>query len=236
MVECLPNRNHDGSVLMDQRWLQWVNKLLPRLMGGNLYKRTWLFDHLGAANRIKTATDSLDLIGRPWHQARQRWTSNVQVRGFRTFKKVQTRGQWKAFIVVKHDKAAIWPRQFRNKLETPAQRVEVLSTKRFQVQRFGKKSPERLKYLTHVQTHTDRREWKILVLSGDLDEQDEGSDRHLDALLGAERDAILQNPDKIVEYQPKARVREREKTRWIGTGSTAAGGPRTLGVLDQAAR
>ena len=49
------DRGRDSFVLMDQRWLQWINKLLPRLKCGNLEKRIWYFDHLAAANRFKTA-------------------------------------------------------------------------------------------------------------------------------------------------------------------------------------
>ena len=71
-------------------------------------------------------------------------------------------------------------------------------------------SPEKTKDLRHVQTHIDRWESKILALSRDFDEQ--LSERMKAAILISTlpselRDAILQNPDKFVEYPPtKERV------------------------------
>ena len=49
-------RARDGSVLMDQRWLQWINKLL-RWQCVKSGKRIWYFDNFAAANKFKASTD-----------------------------------------------------------------------------------------------------------------------------------------------------------------------------------
>ena len=46
----------DGSVLVDQRWLQWVNKLFSALKAGNQEENISNFDYLAAAKMFKTAT------------------------------------------------------------------------------------------------------------------------------------------------------------------------------------
>ena len=43
----------DGSVLMDHRWLQWVNKLLPALKAGNPEDKIWNFDSPTAAKLFR---------------------------------------------------------------------------------------------------------------------------------------------------------------------------------------
>ena len=57
-------------VLMDQRWLQWVNKLLSALKAGNLKEKIWFFDNLAAAKLFKTATDALALRGMTMYSTR----------------------------------------------------------------------------------------------------------------------------------------------------------------------
>ena len=47
-----------GLVHMDQRWFQWVTKLLLLLKYGNPEERIWNFDYAAAAKMLKTATDS----------------------------------------------------------------------------------------------------------------------------------------------------------------------------------
>ena len=48
----------DGSVLMDQHWLQWVNKLLSQFKAGDREERIWNFDYPAAATMFNTATVS----------------------------------------------------------------------------------------------------------------------------------------------------------------------------------
>ena len=60
----------DGLVLVDQRWLQWVNTLLHQLNFGNPEEWIWNFDYPAAANMFKTATDSLGLSGMTMYQTR----------------------------------------------------------------------------------------------------------------------------------------------------------------------
>ena len=72
---------------MDQRWLQWVNKLLPALIkAGNLEEKIWNFDYPAAAKVFKTATDTLGLSGISG-------ASIDRVRCFRTLQEVRGRSQ-----------------------------------------------------------------------------------------------------------------------------------------------
>ena len=72
----------DGSVLIDQRWLQWVNKLLPALKAGN----HWNLGQLAAANMFLSATDT---IGTQQHDYVPNMSQLSQHRsGFRTLHKV----------------------------------------------------------------------------------------------------------------------------------------------------
>ena len=81
--------------------------------------------------------------------------------------------------------------------------------------------PEKTKDLEHVQTHIYRWESTILALSTDSNEQ--LSERMKAAILISRlpselRDAILQNLDKFVEYQPtKERVITMRRGRRGGT-------------------
>ena len=66
--------------------------------------------------------------------------SVVRVSGSRTLHRVHTRGQWRALIVVRNDNSTrlaadyhSLPRPLRYKLETLAQRAEVMLTKLLQV-------------------------------------------------------------------------------------------------------
>ena len=61
----------DGSVLMDQRWLQWVKKLLPALKAVNPEEKIW------------NATDTLGPSGTTMYQTRLRGANIDRVRGFR---------------------------------------------------------------------------------------------------------------------------------------------------------
>ena len=79
----------DGSVSVDQRWLQWVNKLVLRLKCANLVERIWCFDFPAAAKLFKTATDALGLSGMTMYQTRHSGASIDRVRGFRTLQKFQ---------------------------------------------------------------------------------------------------------------------------------------------------
>ena len=120
----------DGSVLMDQRWIQWDNNLLHAVKAGDPEKRIWNFIYPAAAKMFKTAAETLG-------------ASIDLARGFRTLQEAQRRGQWRAFSsVTRYDKSSrlaanhhSLPRPLRDKLETLEQRAEVLLTKRLQVQR-----------------------------------------------------------------------------------------------------
>ena len=48
----------EESLLLDQRWPQWVNKLMPRPKAGNSEERIWNFDYL-AATRISRQQPTL---------------------------------------------------------------------------------------------------------------------------------------------------------------------------------
>ena len=80
----------DGSVLMVQRWVQWVNELLPRLRCGNLVGQIWNFNYLVAAKFFKTAIDALGLSGMTTYQTRHSGASIHRVRGFRISAKRET--------------------------------------------------------------------------------------------------------------------------------------------------
>ena len=128
----------DGSVLLDQRWLQWVNKLLPRLKTGNSKEKISKVDHPAAATMFKTATDALGLSGITMYQTRL--TRTARVRGFRTLQEVRKRGRWKAFSsvtrYVKNSRLVAeyhsLLRPLRNKLETFARRSKGLLIQRLQ--------------------------------------------------------------------------------------------------------
>ena len=49
---------------MDQRWLRWVNKLLPRLIAGNPQERIWNFDYPAVVNNVQ---GSIRLFGTQRH-------------------------------------------------------------------------------------------------------------------------------------------------------------------------
>ena len=108
---CLKGKTgiRDESVLMEQRWLQWVNKLLPALKAGNLEDKIWNFVGPAAAKKLKTATDTLGLSGMTMYQTRHSGASIDRVRGFRTLQEVQRRGQWEASVVSQDTtKAVVW--------------------------------------------------------------------------------------------------------------------------------
>ena len=92
----------------------------------------------------ESATDALGLSSITMYQTRHSGASIDRVRGFRTLQEVQIRGQWKAFSsVTRYDKSSrlaagyhSLPRSLRDKLETLAQRAEVLLMRRLQVQLF----------------------------------------------------------------------------------------------------
>ena len=52
-------RIRDGSVLMDQRWLEWVNQLLAALEVGNPGEKICDFNYPAAAKKFKAATHTL---------------------------------------------------------------------------------------------------------------------------------------------------------------------------------
>ena len=118
----------DGSVLTDQRWLQWINKLLPAFKAANLKEQDWNFDHPAAAKLSETATDASGLNDMTMYQTRH---SGASI------------GQWKAFnSVTRYDKSSrlaadyhSLPRTLRNKLETLAPRAWVSLTWQLQVRR-----------------------------------------------------------------------------------------------------
>ena len=105
----------------------------------------WKLDYPAAAKLFKTATDTFGSNGMTMYQTRHSGASIDRVRGFRTVQEVQRRGQWKAFSsVTRYDKsirlAADYhslPRPLRSRLETLAQRAEVLLTEQLQVQRLA---------------------------------------------------------------------------------------------------
>ena len=127
----------DGSVLMDQRGLQWVNEHLPWLHGRNWEERIWNSEHPAAVNMFQSATDSLELSGMTTHQTRHSGASIDPVGGFRTLQEVQKPGQWRVFSsVARYGQSSrlaadyhSLPRPLRDKREALALRVEVLSTR-----------------------------------------------------------------------------------------------------------
>ena len=72
----------DGSVLIDQRWLQWVTKLLPAIKAGNPEDTILNFGYPSRARLFKTATDALGLSGLTMNQTRHSGASIGRVRGF----------------------------------------------------------------------------------------------------------------------------------------------------------
>ena len=139
------DRVRDGSVLMDQRWLQWVNKVLPRLKEGNPEERICSFDYPAAAKMLKTATDSLEVSGKTMYQTRHSGASIDRVRGLRTLQQVQKRGQWGGrgggfSSVARYDKSSRLAADYhsllltlRNKLETLARRAKELLIGRLRI-------------------------------------------------------------------------------------------------------
>ena len=81
----------DGSVLMDQRWLPWVKKLLTRLKADNPEEKLWNFDH---ADRL-FGTQRHDNV-----PTRHSGASIDRGCGFRTLQEVRKRGKWRAIISV----------------------------------------------------------------------------------------------------------------------------------------
>ena len=70
-------------------------------------------------------TDALGLSGTTMYQKRHSGAGTDRVRGFRTLQEEQKRGEWHHSVHC----------PLQNKLERLARRVEVLFTKRLQVQR-----------------------------------------------------------------------------------------------------
>ena len=114
----------DVSVLMDQRWLQLVRKLLPAFTAGNLEEEIWNVDCLAAAKMVKTATDTLGLSGMTLYQqtsaVEPAWLGCAVSDQNPAREEMQRRGQWRAFnshnIRQKHSSATVSPRPLRNKL------------------------------------------------------------------------------------------------------------------------
>ena len=84
-----------------------------------------------------TATDALGLNRVTMNYTRLSGASIDRMRGFRNLQEMQRRGQWKAFSSVTRYEADYHtlPRPLRYKLETLAQRAEVLLTMQLQVRR-----------------------------------------------------------------------------------------------------
>ena len=70
-----------GQSLVDQRWLQWDNKLLPALKAGNPEEKIGNFDYIAAVKMFKTNGMTMD-------QAGHSGASIDRVRGFRNLQEV----------------------------------------------------------------------------------------------------------------------------------------------------
>ena len=77
-------RVRDGSVLIYQPMLQWVNKLLW-LQAVNREERGWNFDYRAAAKMLKTASDSLELSGMTMYETLHSGASVGRVRSVHHF-------------------------------------------------------------------------------------------------------------------------------------------------------
>ena len=77
-------------VLMDQRWLQRVNKLLPRLNAGNPEEKIWITLQQQNCSRWQPT------LCMTMYQTRHSGARIHQLRGFRVVQEVRRRGQWRA--------------------------------------------------------------------------------------------------------------------------------------------
>ena len=123
-----------GSVLVDQCWLQWVNKLLPALKAGNPEEKFYNFDYPAAAKMFKTATDTVGLSGMAMYQTRHRLGKKCsdEVSGKRSAVSRDT-----TEAVVWRPTTTLSLTRSETKLGTLAQRAEVLLTKQLQTQPLG---------------------------------------------------------------------------------------------------
>ena len=92
----------NGVVVLDQRWLQWVNKPLPALKAGNPAEKLWNFDNPAAANMFKTATDTLGLSGLTMYRTRHSGADidrvgggKDEVSGKRSLSRARSETSWK---------------------------------------------------------------------------------------------------------------------------------------------
>ena len=67
----------DGSIVMDQRWFQRTNQVLPALKAGNPEEKIWNFDYPAAATLFKTATDALRFSGLTMYQTQSQHRSGA---------------------------------------------------------------------------------------------------------------------------------------------------------------
>ena len=83
----------DGSVLVDQRWLQWSTCSCPGC-SVEYGRKISNFNDPAAAKLFKTATDALGLNGMTMYQTRHRRANIYRVHGFRILQSEQKRDQW----------------------------------------------------------------------------------------------------------------------------------------------
>ena len=67
----------DGSIVMDQRWFQRTNQVLPALKAGNPEEKIWNFDYPAAATLFKTATNALKFSGLTMYQTQSQHRSGA---------------------------------------------------------------------------------------------------------------------------------------------------------------
>ena len=84
----------DGSVIFDQRWLQWVNRLLLALRHSQLEERIFKFDHPTAAKIFRKGATSLRLQGTTVYHARHSGASTDRAGQHRTLSEAQKGEQW----------------------------------------------------------------------------------------------------------------------------------------------
>ena len=100
-------RIRDGSVLMDQRWLEWSSSSSPHSRSEIRERKSGISITLQQQKKFKAATDTLGLSGMIMFQTRHSGASIDRVRGFGTLQEVQRRGQWKAYrSVTRYDKSS----------------------------------------------------------------------------------------------------------------------------------
>ena len=118
----------------------WIS---PALKAGKPESKMRNFDHPAAAKMFKTATGTVELSSMTMCQTRHSGASIDRVRGFRTLYQVQnTRSVESVSSVTRCDKSSrlaanchCLPRPLRDKLETVAERTEVLLMRKLQVWR-----------------------------------------------------------------------------------------------------